>query len=507
MHRTWILLLVCLACFGQTGQALANGRFPRAQRLIQNPVDRDRLILAGTFGLAVSKDGGQSWTYTCEAAFSDPDTILDPLIGFADDGTLYTGTTLDLRRSDPDICEFDIVLGQPGELVPDYTFDVDGQSLLAIVSTVVDGKDQAWLQTSSDGKSWEPLGTPIEERSVLTLDVAPSDGQRLYISALAPELDADGTPVGQRGVLLVSRDRGESWEELDIPGTSFDAQPFIARVHPTDPDVVYVRVSGQTLDEFDLPMADDALLVSDDAGETWEELIREPSKLLAFELSPDAATVLVGYGLSDDATVSADRRQHGLYRITREAASDGGPGTVQVQRFLDGISAHCVTWTAEGLYICLRQFSAGFEVGFVSNHEFTELDEVTPLLKLNDLRSLTTCPSGSEAGVCPARWETDCQRLLSCSSDAGGGGGAQGGAGGLETAGTAGLGGEPGDETRSGTGDSCACRLPGPSHWPADDGRSPLLACLMLGWASWQRRRQRATAEHGSRTLTPGGDA
>jgi photosystem II stability/assembly factor-like uncharacterized protein len=458
-------------------------------------VDPNHLILSGTFGLAVTEDGGQTWTYTCEAAFSDPDTILDPLIGFASNGTLYTGTALELRRSDRDTCEFDIVLGQPGELVPDYTFDVDGQSLLGVVSTVVDGKDQATLQTSSDGTSWEPLGSPIEERSVLTLDVAPSDEQRLYISALAPELDGNGAQVG-RGVLLVSRDRGESWEELDIPDTSFDAQPFIARVHPTDPDVIYVRLSGQTLDEFDLPVADDALLVSYDAGESWEELIRQPSKLLAFELSPDAETVLVGFGLPDDAAVAADRRQQGLYRITREAAPDGGADTVRVERFLDQISAHCVTWTPDGLYVCLRQFSAGFEVGFTSNHEFTELGEVTPLLKLNDLRNLTACPSGSEAGVCAGRWETDCQRLLSCSTGAGGGDAAQGGTGGSPTAGTPGVGGTP-PSTSGGTppGEakppkSCACRLPGASRWFGADGRAAL-ACLVRGGASLQRRRRR----------------
>jgi hypothetical protein len=511
-HKT-LFFLVWLICFGLANQAWANGRFPRAVRLIQNPQDPTRLVLAGTFGLAVTQDGGQSWNYVCEAAFSDPDTILDPLVGFANDGTLYTGTALDLRRSDADVCEFDIALGKPGQFVPDYTFDVDGQSLVAVVSSVVDGTDQATVQVSPDGTNWEPLGPPIEERSVLTLDVAPSDAQRLYISALAPEFDEQAAQVGLRGVLLVSSDRGQSWRELDIPGASFDAQPFIARIHPTDPDVVYVRLNGQKLDDFGLPVADDALLVSNDAGETWQELIRQPSKLLAFALSPDAETVLVGFGVSDDSAVGVTRGQHGLYRITREASDP-----VQIERLLDGISTHCLTWTDAGLYVCLRQFAnpAGFEVGFTSNHEFSELDELTPLLLLNELEAPRTCPGEAEAAVCGSRWETDCKALLSCPTTPSTNGGAAGAAsdgatesGGAQTSGTgggaAGTGGQPPLATGSGNpatpkdSANCMCRL-GSADRGSDTQSPASLAWLLVGGAGYARRRQRPSRQHEDRS-------
>lgn len=522
MHRYKLLFFVWLAFLGLSTEASANGRFPRSQKLIRDPTNQERMVLSGTFGLALSRDGGQSWVYICEASYSDPNTILDPLVAFAKDGTLYTGTLLDLRRSDPDLCEFDVVLGQPGELVPDFTLDVDGQSLLAVVSTIADGKDQATVEASPDGTAWEPLGPPIEERSVLTLDVAPSDPQRLYITALAPELDEQGQEVGQRGVLLVSKDRGESFQEFDIPGTSFEAQPFIAAVHPTDADVVYVRLSAQKLDDLDLPVADDALLVSRDGGQSFSELIRQPAKLFAFALSPDATTVLAGFGGPDDTTIGYDRRQLGLYRLT---GVDGEPDTAEVDHFLTSISAHCLTWTPQGLYVCLRQFEAGFEVGFTEDYEFTDLDEVTSVLLLNELEGPTTCPAGSEGAVCAERWETDCQPLYICGSAPeatdGGVAASSGTDGGVATggadaaAGTAGgaqsaAAGSPPDTAEATSGklpetSNCACHFVGASRWFGADGGVMLmwlgLSSLGLGWSS--RRRRMSTQ---SKNTTKRGD-
>jgi hypothetical protein len=425
-------LLVCLLCLGLTRLAAANGRFPRAQRLIQDPGDPAHLVLAGTFGLAITGDGGQTWQHVCESAFSDPSFILDPLISFSQDRTLYTGTSLDLRRSDSSACEFDVVLGEAGVLVPDYTFDVDGQTLLALTSTIVEGRDHATIQTSPDGLNWETLGAPLEQKSVLTLDVAPSDAQRLYVSALVPRFDGAGVLVGQQGVLLRSEDRGASFEELAIPGTSFESQPFIAKIHPSDPDTIYLRLSGQFQNDLELPIADDVLLISRDAGASWQELIRRSAKLFAFTLSPDAETILVGFGPPDDSAIGADLTQYGLYRITGveasvpEVSTDGGPpasepnapdsGTqgIVVDHFIQNIAGHCLTWLPEGLYVCLRQFDAGFEVAFTEDPNFTDISELTPLLLLNRVEGPRQCPEESEAAVCASRWETDCRRLFAC---------------------------------------------------------------------------------------------
>ena len=88
-------LLWCLALLAATalvsGSAAANGRFPRSERLLEDPRDTSHLILAGTFGLIVSSDAGGSWDYVCEASFAEAGLDLDPLVALASDGALLAG--------------------------------------------------------------------------------------------------------------------------------------------------------------------------------------------------------------------------------------------------------------------------------------------------------------------------------------------------------------------------------------------------------------------------------
>ncbi|MFX8149165.1 hypothetical protein ABTK96_19690, partial [Acinetobacter baumannii] len=68
-----------------------------------------------------------------------------------------------------------------------------------------------------------------------TIDVAPSDPMRLYVSGTFH--DAAGT---KKGALETSLARGKSWTRtvIDIPG---DAAVFIGGVDPLDPQRVYLR--------------------------------------------------------------------------------------------------------------------------------------------------------------------------------------------------------------------------------------------------------------------------
>ena len=54
-------LLLCLWC----GQASANGRFPRAERLKE--LSSDQLLLSGTYGLLVTSNAGKDWHFICES--------------------------------------------------------------------------------------------------------------------------------------------------------------------------------------------------------------------------------------------------------------------------------------------------------------------------------------------------------------------------------------------------------------------------------------------------------
>ena len=124
---------------------------------------------------------------------------------------------------------------------------------------------------------------PAEVIQPLTIDVAPSSSSRIYVSA---------TLEGSVGALLVSDNGGSTWSSRSIPGASLSALPYIAAVHPSDADYVFVRT-----DEWvDGELASDALHVTQNAGEGWTEVVRKAGKMYGFALAPDLSTVLVGYG-------------------------------------------------------------------------------------------------------------------------------------------------------------------------------------------------------------------
>src|SRR6185503_19142471 len=83
--------VVTLMLGALSNRALANGRFPEAQRLLEHPSDPNRLYLTGTYGLLVTEDRGQNWFYVCESSFALAYREGDPLLEVMPDGKLLGG--------------------------------------------------------------------------------------------------------------------------------------------------------------------------------------------------------------------------------------------------------------------------------------------------------------------------------------------------------------------------------------------------------------------------------
>src|SRR5262245_64774922 len=71
-----------------SGAAGANGRFPRAQKLVERGGDPQKLLLSATYGLLVSDDGGAEWRHICELGFAFAVAEIDPLAGVFSDGAM-----------------------------------------------------------------------------------------------------------------------------------------------------------------------------------------------------------------------------------------------------------------------------------------------------------------------------------------------------------------------------------------------------------------------------------
>jgi hypothetical protein len=80
----WFAGLLCLV----TTAAQANGRLPGATGLAINPNDESQLLLGLTYGLALTRDHGASWTWMCEQQIEGNGGNVDPAIVVTSNGTL-----------------------------------------------------------------------------------------------------------------------------------------------------------------------------------------------------------------------------------------------------------------------------------------------------------------------------------------------------------------------------------------------------------------------------------
>jgi MYXO-CTERM domain-containing protein len=442
----------------------ANGRYPSAQQLVEQPDDPNRLWLRATFGLLTSTDRGRTWNWVCEEAVGYRGTT-DPAIAVTAGGNLLAGVFDGLSVTQNAGCDWDFAPGIGDRFVKDVSVEKDAPlRALIVASRPTDSTATAYefevLRTVDAGGSWTQVGADLDDRYIpQTIDAAPSDPSRVYVTATKAVLEG-----GERdAVLFRSSDGGEAWEEIALAQVTPTEIPLIAAIHPADPDTLYVRVQG---DVRPSGFVESYLLVSSNAGTTFEEKIRENADMLGFALSSDGNTVLVGFGDSraegNQRPIDADAA--GLFRATASA--------LEFEKIQEG-HVGCLTWTANDLFVCRAQSLEDFELGISDDAG----DTITPVAQLGDVHGLVECPAGSQAEIaCSDKWEPICGRLPGC---------------GMPAAGTGGVppvadAGDPGPMLEPGGGSSsCGCRIAG--------GRTPwsvaFAASAVFGLLATRRRR------------------
>jgi hypothetical protein len=159
---------------------------------------------------------------------------------------------------------------------------------------------------------------------------------------------------------------------------------------------VRTRVTDDTADFT----AQDALLVTTDAGAHFNEVLHRQAMLLGFALSPDGSRVLAGYGDSITAGISTNPDDLGIYSASTS--------TLVFSKILSA-TVTCLRWTPRGVYACTAQDTVqvptpGMSVGFAPNADFT-LQDANPLTPLLDLHQVLG-PLGCTAATCAESWQT-----------------------------------------------------------------------------------------------------
>jgi hypothetical protein len=363
-------------------RAAANGRYPAASQIVFDPGDASHLVVSATIGLLESHDQGKSFGWRCEPILGSPGNE-DVLVAVTASGATIAATPKGLLRS-TDGCSFDAVPESTGEIARDVSLSPGAPHRVLSIRLGSDAGmfDSQLLRSDDDGQTWSPVGARLPTDLLpLTIDAAPSDPSRVYVSARLGAANAFAS------VLLRSIDGGQTFERNDVPETSDSRTAYIAAVHPLDPDRVFIRI-------YDT--AGTRIWTTNDGGKTFRQLFAGADQLYGFAISPDGDQMAFG-GPGDGIWVGASS------------------GTGLTRR--SNVAPTCLRWSIDGLYACADPNKVGFLVGRSTDEAAT----FETLLTFDSLCGRTGCSADTAAGMlCPADWERVGPIVgTSCGADAG----------------------------------------------------------------------------------------
>lgn len=442
---------VVVVSLAVAASASANGRFPEANQIATSPAKPDVLVVRASFGLLVSKDAGATFEWICEPAMGYGG-VQDPGIAVMADGALLVSAFEGLAKSLDGGCNwsFEETAGLDKEYVIDVASDrVDPASAVVVTSTgTPDGTFNVEVfRTADNAKTWASVGPKLDADIIAeTVDIAPNDPKTLYVSGEV------GQGKDRKGVFVASHDGGKTWKRSEVELGS-DVQLFIAAVDPTDKERVYLRTVG----------TQDRLIVTKDAGTSFNVALGVTRPMTGFGVSPDGATVVLGgpdVGWNGGKPAMTVERRPLLLAAPRDtlAFTEVGKKTSQ-----------CLHWSSLGLFACGEQNNDSYVVGRApsAGGAFASL-----LPKLASIKGPLACPAESKVTkVCAPAWPA-LRAMLEGGTPGTGGAGGQG-------SGTAVAPGASAKET------GCACTL-----GPGSLGGAASLAAL-AGLAIARRGRRR----------------
>jgi photosystem II stability/assembly factor-like uncharacterized protein len=161
-------------------------------------------------------------------------------------------------------------------------------------------------KTTDAGGNWSPVTDgQIRSSSIGAVAVAPSDANVVYVGMGEGCLRGN---VSHGDGVYRSTDAGRSWKHLGLAETE---QIGRVRVHPKDPDLVYVAAIGHTFG----PNPERGVFRSKDGGKTWQKILFVDENTGAVDLSMDPTNPRVLYA--------------GFWQVRRSpwGFDSGGPGS------------------------------------------------------------------------------------------------------------------------------------------------------------------------------------
>ena len=162
-------------------------------------------------------------------------------------------------------------------------------------------------KTTDGGINWEPItdGSVFGTGSVGAIGLSDSDPNTIYVGMGESPIRGN---VSHGDGVYKSTDGGKTWKHIGLEDTR---QISRIRVHPKNPDIVYVAAQGHVW----APNADRGVFKSTDGGKTWKKVLFRSDKAGACDLIIDPTNPNILYA--------------GFWEVYRKpwTLESGGPGS------------------------------------------------------------------------------------------------------------------------------------------------------------------------------------
>ena len=118
-------------------------------------------------------------------------------------------------------------------------------------------------KTEDSGSTWEPISDGYFGGSIGAIAVSESDENIIYVGEGEQTLRGN---VSSGHGMWKSTDAGEKWKYIGLPKSEHISR---IRIHPENPDIVYVGVIGNLWK----PNSERGLYKTNDGGLTWEKIL------------------------------------------------------------------------------------------------------------------------------------------------------------------------------------------------------------------------------------------
>lgn len=239
-------------------------------QIARSPTNPD-VIFAGTRPAQVfrSLNGGESWSRCelhnpSESQFINTPRVTSIQMDPVETETVWVTIEIDGIYRSRD-------LGETWKKMVDGLLTEDTHNLVFFdrgdVRTILCSTEEGLHKSTDNGMHWTPVSVPQAPWPYFRCMAKRADDSGVVFMSVGDK------PSGETGILLRSRDCGETWEDACLP-TPVNSTIWWIGTNPADPNLIFCcTIMGQ-------------IFRSRDGGESWEKLARELGELRMISWQP-----------------------------------------------------------------------------------------------------------------------------------------------------------------------------------------------------------------------------